>query len=141
MISKKILRTVITLVVIALLIAIGTKLVKRKKAELSRAPKYGVSPIPVHVTTAEIGTLVQKHTYIAVVEPIQVANISARLTATVEKVLCDEGDHVKKGDVLFELDSKEIQNNIAASFFNLFNSFLRCILAFYIKLFCNLTSA
>jgi RND family efflux transporter MFP subunit len=111
----KITRFLLVLLIIAALFLFAAFLVNQKKKQLARAPKYVVQPIPVRVTTAKLGNLSTKIDYLAVVEPVQIANVSARLTATVDKLLCDEGDTVKAGQVLIVLDSREIENSIAAT--------------------------
>ena len=88
-------------------------LIKRKKHQLAGAPKYGMRPVPVRVITSRLGSLATKIDYLAVFEPVQTANVSARLTTVVDKLLCDEGDTVKAGDTLIELDGREIKNDIA----------------------------
>lgn len=112
---KKILRLFLILLVAAGILAGGVALVKRKEDALQKAPKYGTRPIPVKVATAEKGTLQVKYDYLAVVEPVQEANLSARVTARIEKMLCDEGDRVKRGQVLIVLDEREIRKNIASA--------------------------
>jgi len=113
--SKRMVRIVGVLVIVAVLILFGAFLVRRKKKALSAAPKYGIRPVPVRVITARTGSLSSKIDYLAVVEPVRTANVSARLTAVVDKLLCDEGDTVKAGDVLIILDGREIENDIAAT--------------------------
>ena len=96
---------------------VGTAAVRiqHKKQSLARAPKLGVGPVPVHVIAARSGSLSQSHRYLAVVEPLQTAVISARLAAEIESIKCDEGDVVKAGEVMAVLDSREIQAAIAAT--------------------------
>ena len=112
--AARILRLLIVIAVVGGLVLGARVLIARKKAELAKAPKYDVGPMPVYVVAAKQGTLIEKRDYLAVVEPIRIANISARLTATVEEVLCDEGDVVHSGDVLITLDGREIRDDIAS---------------------------
>lgn len=112
---KKILRLFLILLVAAGILAGGVALVKRKEGALQNAPKYGTRPIPVKVATAKKGTLQIKRPYLAVVEPVQAASLSARVTARIEKILCDEGDRVTKGQALIVLDEREIRKNIASA--------------------------
>jgi len=115
---KQVIRVVIVLAMAALIIAGGVLLVQRKRQALAAAPKYGLRPVPVRVAAARQGILQESKEYLALVEPIRVANISARLTATVEKVLHDENETVKggpSGDVLVVLDGKQIEDSIAAA--------------------------
>jgi len=93
----------------------AVKQVQRKKQALARAPKFGVGPVPVHVVEARSANVTQSRQYLAVVEPVRTAEVSARLTAEIQSVACDEGDVVQAGAVLGALDSREIQEGIAAS--------------------------
>ena len=110
-ISKK---KIIVLIILAAIVLFAVALIKRKKHKLANAPKYGMRPVPVRVITAELGSLATKIDYLAVVEPVRIANVSSRVTATVDKLLCDEGDVVKAGDILIQLDDREIKNDIAS---------------------------
>lgn len=111
---KKAIRILIVLIMMAALGFGGVLLVKHKKKALAAAPKYGMQPMPVRVTLARLGDLRRMRDYLAVVEPIRVADVSARVTASVEKVLRDENEWVKAGDVLVTLDSRQIEESIAA---------------------------
>lgn len=111
---KKAIRILIVLIMMAALGFGGVLLVKHKKKALAAAPKYGMQPMPVRVTSARLGDLRRMRDYLAVVEPIRVADVSARVTASVEKVLRDENEWVKAGDVLVTLDSRQIEESIAA---------------------------
>ena len=113
-IIMKVLRIVLILVIVAGLVFLGMYLIKHKKQALKHAPKYGIRPIPVHAVTVKKGDLTQTIDYLTVVESFQIANVSARLTANVDKLLCDEGDQVKAGDILIQLDGRELMQSIDA---------------------------
>lgn len=112
---KKVIRIVIVLAVVGLIVAGGFLLVWHKKQALAAAPKYGMQPVLVRVATARQGNLQQARDYLAVVDPIRVADVSARLTTTVEKVLHNENEAVKAGDVLVIFDGQQIEDSIAAA--------------------------
>ncbi len=95
--------TVITLV-IAAIVGGAVMLVKHKKSTLGAAPKYGMRPMPVSVVEARMGDIRTTRSYLAVVEPFRVANVSARVTAEVNEILYDENEPVKAGDALIRLD-------------------------------------
>jgi RND family efflux transporter MFP subunit len=113
--AKKLLRLLILVLLLAVLVVGAVALVKRKQTALAEAPKYGLRPVPVHVTTARMGDLPIQLNYLGIVEPVRLANVSARLTAAVERVLIDEGTRVKAGDLLITLDSRDIEQDIAAA--------------------------
>lgn len=110
---KKVTRVLTVLIVVAAVVVAGILLVKHKKRKLATAPKYGMLPTPVSVAVARQANLRQTRDYLAVVEPIRIASISARITSTVEKVLHDENDLVKEGDVLAVLDRRQTEQGVA----------------------------
>jgi len=112
-VALRILRFLLLILILALLVAAGTALVRRKQEKLAKAPKYDLGPTPVHVAAARKGDLLQRQNYLSVVEPERTAVISARLTATIEEIACDEGDAVAANQVLLRLDDREIRDDIA----------------------------
>ena len=111
---KKSVRILIILVAIAVIAVGGFALVKHKKQTLAQAPKYGMQLTPVRVASARLGGLREVRDYLAVVEPIRSANVSARLTANVDKVSTDENMPVKAGDILVKLDGRQIEESLGA---------------------------
>ncbi len=112
---RKGVRILVVLGVLAAVVLGAALPIKHKKQALAAAPKYGMQPTPVRVALARRGDLRKARDYLAVVEPIRVADVSARLTATVEKVLHDENEPVKAGDVLVVLDGRQIEDSIATA--------------------------
>jgi RND family efflux transporter MFP subunit len=108
------LRRALILVVIVLIVAGAFALIKRKKKAMAEAPKYGVRPMPVWAVRAESGSLAQHINYLAVVEALQSAKVSARVTATVTRLHCDEGVRVEAGQILLTLDTQELRDNLAS---------------------------
>ena len=108
---KKYIKQLLIIIVLILLILFAVLIIHRKKQKLAHAPKYGMNPIPVRVVKSRSGSLSDKINYLATIEPMQVANISARLISTVDKILCDEGSSVKIGSTLIELDKQEIKDS------------------------------
>ncbi|MFP3983408.1 MAG: efflux RND transporter periplasmic adaptor subunit [Desulfurivibrionaceae bacterium] len=111
---RRFFRIGILVLVLICLVGGGVFLVKQKKKELGQTPAYGAKPRPVTVAKAETGDLTLGKEYLAVVEPFREAKISARVNAEVKKIHVDEGDRVKTGDVLAELDDEEIEHSIEA---------------------------
>ncbi len=90
------------------------RMIVRRERELARAPVYGQRPIPVRTAKAVLGDMPLRLSYVAVVEPVRRANVSARLTAAIEAVRFDEGDPVKAGTPIVMLDGRDIREGIAA---------------------------
>ena len=102
---KKTLQFLVVALVIAAIAGAVTMRAQQKKQALAQAPKFGVRPVPVHVVQARTGDLAQSRRYLAVVEPLQTAAVSARVAAEINSITCDEGDVVKAGDVMAVMDS------------------------------------
>jgi RND family efflux transporter MFP subunit len=111
---KTLLRIALALLVVGGLVTGAVLLVQHKKRLLEAAPTFGLDPRPVTVARAETGTLVRTREYLAVVEAIREATVSARVTAAVQEVRVDEGDTVEVGNVLVVLDSAEVKQQAAA---------------------------
>jgi RND family efflux transporter MFP subunit len=83
-----------------------------KKLELLEKGEAQVNAVKVN--TLEIKPSVFKHYFMATgaVEAIDEAYISPQTTGQIEKIFVEEGDMVKKGQLLAKLDTKIIENNI-----------------------------
>ncbi len=68
--------------------------------------------IAVSVQTPERGTLELQTSYIGTIQPDEIVSVFAKLPATVEKIYFQPGDQVKKGDLLFELDDKDVMTSV-----------------------------
>jgi RND family efflux transporter MFP subunit len=112
--ARKIVRSLIVLVVVVAIVGGGVALINRKKQAIRAAPQYGMQPTPVRVASARQGDLRTARDYVAVVQPIRVADVSSRVTATVERIWHDEGEWVKARDTLVVLDGRQTEESIAA---------------------------
>jgi HlyD family secretion protein len=70
---------------------------------------------PSKVATAERGTMTRSVVATGKVEPITKVEIKSKASGIVKKLYIEAGDHVKKGQILAELDREEIQANVRAS--------------------------
>lgn len=112
--KRKIRIGLLVLVVLAILVT-GLILVKRKQRTLKEVPAYANRPQVVTIVTAQQGDLSLEHDYLAVVEPFEVAQISAQVSGAVREIHVDEGAAVAPGDVLALLDDTEIRQAVAAA--------------------------
>jgi RND family efflux transporter MFP subunit len=112
---RRIFRIGIPILVIICLVGGAVLLVMQKKKDLGQTRAFGARPRPVTVALAEKGDLALEKEYLAVVEPFHEARVAARVTAAVENIRVDEGNRVKAGEVLAELDAKEVEHAIDAS--------------------------
>ncbi len=89
---------VFTLIVIAILCGCG----KAKEKEEAEAP----TPVQVDdVTRGPIDLIVNAD---AVLYPVNQANVTSKISAPVRRVLVNRGDHVRAGQLLAELESRDL---------------------------------
>jgi len=109
---KRALKITVAAFCLAALVAGAVVLVHRRQAALAEAPRYGLAPTPVRVAQARSGSLEITQDYLAIVEPTRIANLTARLTSSVESVATDEGQVAEANKPLILLDDREITNAI-----------------------------
>jgi multidrug efflux system membrane fusion protein len=79
-----------------------------------KAPaQTGVQAVTVAVATAKAGSLPVLRQTIGTITPIASTALSSPAAGTVTKILVKDGDNVKTGDVLVQLDDRTIRANIA----------------------------
>lgn len=91
--------------VVVLLVGGGILLVKKRASEIN-AISARKRPMPrVETATVRSGDFIEKRRFVGVLEPDRKADITSRVQASVSRVFYREGDTVKKGDLLMELDT------------------------------------
>ncbi|RKQ60552.1 RND family efflux transporter MFP subunit [Thermovibrio guaymasensis] len=93
---------------------IGKVLIEKRKKELLSYPPPKVNPLPVEWAEVKEGALGEELHYFGRVLPYQYATLSTKVAGTVLKVYKSEGERFRKGEVLVEIDSSEISNNLAS---------------------------
>ncbi len=114
-ISAKILRFLLLFAVLAVLALGGGALIQKKKRALAKAPRYQAPATLVETATVFRGELNEAHDYLAMVEPVESASVTARVTATIDSVMVDEGDPVRPGQTLLTLDQRQIETQQTAA--------------------------
>lgn len=114
--SKKILT--ITLIVIGICVVVyffvirnGTETEQGESSQgtTEETEKVAVSPIPVKVDTARIGELIISLKSPGEAVTNRMINIKSEVSGVIKNLNVDEGQHVKEGDLLMELDDREIR--------------------------------
>jgi HlyD family secretion protein len=88
---------------LAVLLAAGLTIVACSKEEAEPEPVT-----PVQVSTVERGVIHDIVTADAVLYPREQANIVPKITAPVRRFLVNRGDHVKQGQLLAELENRDL---------------------------------
>lgn len=70
-------------------------------------------PVPVEVVTVKRGDIQQTYRTITTLEPEQDAQIVARSTGLLNSIFVEEGDWVKKGQLLAQLDVEQLSLEVA----------------------------
>lgn len=102
-------KKIIAVICCMALFAGGIFLIKHRSSVKQSAPRPPLQARHVHTAPATRGDLHITRTCTGVVEGWQRADIAARISAPVEKVLTVEGDSVEKGEMLLELADEEQQ--------------------------------
>lgn len=71
-----------------------------------------VAPLAVEVMTAKKGDISSEYVYAGKVAPIEEANVFSTIQGKVGKVHRDVGDHVQKGETLFEMETTDLVNQL-----------------------------
>lgn len=110
--KKKVL--LIIVVVVAVLAINGKGLLDKRKAEIANESLPIQNSISVKVVTPKQGILQNRVTYLAQIISDKNIKLSTKLAGYIEKVLVEESQIVKKGEVLIYIDSTELKSNINA---------------------------
>jgi RND family efflux transporter MFP subunit len=110
--SKKIFFGIITIIVLVAIFSII-----RKKHELSSFEKPTRYPLVVDASYIHKGELKSFQKFLGEFRPENDALVNAKFNSTVIYI-ANEGTKVKKGDIIFKLDSKDIESNISALSFS-----------------------
>lgn len=101
-------RPAVWLVALAVIAAVAGGLAWQSSRRAAAVPSYVTEPVvrgTLNVTVSADGTL----------QPTRSVNVGSELSGTVAKVLVDINDRVKKGQVLVELDTAKLRDQIARS--------------------------
>ncbi len=111
---KKIIITIIVLVVVALVAINGKKLLETRKAEVSSEALPAVASVSVVLVKPVEGSMQNKEPYLAQVAADKSIKLSTKLAGYINEVLVEESQKVKKGDVLVRIDETELLSNVQA---------------------------
>ncbi|NPA51746.1 MAG: biotin/lipoyl-binding protein [Aquificae bacterium] len=102
----------IALIIIVLLIVGGVKLVKKRQQELA---KEKTPQRPVYVVDAvypKKGEIEQTSSFLGFLKPLNVITVFSKKPAYIQKIYVEVGQTVKKGQLLVQLDNKDIKSQI-----------------------------
>jgi multidrug efflux pump subunit AcrA (membrane-fusion protein) len=89
-------------------LAVSLALVAGCSAKKDEEAADAEAPTPVQVETARKGPIDHIITADAILYPVNQANVTAKISAPVRRVLVNRGDHVKAGQLLVELETADL---------------------------------
>jgi len=99
-------------VILAIVIVLGVVRMRRVR-EKENAPTLKPVPVPVQVVQITRGTAVFTRHVLGNVTGAEEAELAPRIMAQVMEVAVREGDRVKRGQILVQLDPKEIEDALS----------------------------
>jgi len=112
--SRKRVVTIVSIVAVALLLVKGKGLLDERRAEVKEQPTPAAQKLWVPVVRARQGVLEEKLPFLAEILSDKSIELSTKLPGYVKKVMVEESQRVKKGDMLVRIDSFELHSNIDA---------------------------
>ncbi|MFL6451949.1 MAG: efflux RND transporter periplasmic adaptor subunit [Bryobacteraceae bacterium] len=95
--------------VFALLLVLGCAACSKKaESEKADAPNEDAAVAPVETATARVGSIADIQEAEAVLYPLRQASILAKVTAPIQQLPVQRGDHVKAGQLLAVLENRDL---------------------------------
>ena len=114
MTKKKIIIRLVSIIAVVILIIKGKGLLESRKVEIANEALPSSGSVTVPVVNAKQGSMQNRVPFLAQIISDKSINLSTKLAGYVEKVLVEEAQKVKKGEVLVRIDALELNSNIDA---------------------------
>ena len=105
---------IVFIAVSVVVLIVAGKLLQSRKAEIANAPLPSSGSVTVPVVKAKQGTLKNHVPFLAQVFSDKSITLSTKLAGYVEKVLVEEAQKVKKGELLVQIDALEVRSSLDA---------------------------
>ena len=105
----KILKILIGLVIVIVLAIGGIKLLKTRRAQLANLQTPQEPVYMVKGSVVKQGIVVEKVNYLGKIIPENDINVSTKFAGNIEKIYVNEGDKVKKGQLIAKIDSSPVK--------------------------------
>ena len=112
-------KKIVSIILIAALVFAALMLLNKRKQEVADVPVPEPLTIQVKVVSATTERLEQTRPFLAKLSSSIVAAMSSRLSGRVKEVLVKENQKVSEGDLLLQIDDREIVASMAAQKINL----------------------
>jgi RND family efflux transporter MFP subunit len=112
MTKKKIIIRLVSIIAVVVLIIKGKGLLETRKTQIANESLPLSGSITVPVVKAQEGTMQNRVPFLAQIDADKSIKLSTKLAGYVEKVLVEEAQKVKKGEILVRIDATELNSNI-----------------------------
>lgn len=112
--SKKRIKIIVAVIAVVLLLVKGKGLLENRKTEIANEALPSSGSVTVPVVKAQQGMMQNRIPFLAQIMSDKSIKLSTKLAGYVEKVLVEEAQKVKKGEVLVRIDAIELNSNIDA---------------------------
>jgi len=107
-------KKVVGFIIVVLLVAGGVVVLKKKKEELADLPAPAIKSVTVETATPEIRSVEEVRSFMGRYYSAEHPSIASRINGFVQKIYVKEGERVKKGDLLAQIDDRELKAAIEA---------------------------
>ncbi|NOZ12668.1 MAG: efflux RND transporter periplasmic adaptor subunit [Acidobacteria bacterium] len=97
-------RWIILIVIAVVLVVAAVALLRYRQQQLDAIRIAPVKAIPVKMARVQKGVFLSERTYFGTIDSNREAVVRARINGQVSRILKREGDHVRRGEALVELD-------------------------------------
>ncbi|MFT7003947.1 MAG: multidrug efflux pump subunit AcrA (membrane-fusion protein) [Sulfurimonas sp.] len=105
-------KKIILVIVLIVIVLSGVVLIKNKSSELKNAPTAKMPLFNVNVVNVEEKTINEKSSFLAKLESQNAPQITTKISGFIKALYVKENQVVKKGDLLVEIDSSELQESL-----------------------------
>jgi len=107
-------KKVVGLIIVVLLVAGGIVVLKKRKEQVSNLLTPAVKSVTVEIAVPKVKSIEEKRSFIGRYYSVDHPVIASKISGFIQKIYVEEGDRVKKGDLLVSIDDKELQSAVKA---------------------------
>ncbi|WOE70840.1 biotin/lipoyl-binding protein [Hydrogenimonas thermophila] len=107
-------KKVVGFIIVVLLVAGSIVVLKKKKEQLANLPTPAAKSVTVETAMPKVKSIEEKRSFIGRYYSVDHPVIASKISGFIQKIYVEEGDRVKKGDLLVSIDDKELQSAVKA---------------------------
>ena len=107
-------KKVIGFIIVVLLVAGAVVVLKKKKEQLANLPTPAAKSVAVETAMPEVKRVEEKRSFIGRYYSLDHPVIASKISGFIQKIYVEEGDRVKKGDLLISIDDRELKSAVKA---------------------------